>query len=59
MDINEKLDVILKEVHENNMMLNQIIKFINSWIQNSNNENINDFNMNILANLIGNMFERR
>ena len=39
-------------------MLNQIIKFINSWIQNSNNENMNDFNMNILANLIGNMFER-
>lgn len=57
--MNEKLDLIFKEVHENNIMLNQIIKFINSWIQNSNNENMNDFNMNILANLIGNMFERR
>lgn len=56
--MNEKLDLIFKEVHKNNIMLNQIIKFINSWIQNSNNENMNDFNMNILANLIGNMFER-
>lgn len=55
----ESLEEIKNIAYENNLMLNQIIKFINLWAQNSDRENMNDFNMNILANLIGNMFERR
>ena len=42
----------IKEVHENNIMLRQIIKVINTWIKHHPQENANDFNMNVIANLI-------
>ena len=47
----------IKEVHENNIMLKQIIKVINTWISHHPQENANDFNMNVIANLISNVFE--
>ena len=43
---------LIKEIHENNIMLKQIIKFINTWIKHHPQENANDFNMNVIANLI-------
>lgn len=45
---------LIKEIHENNIMLKQIIKLINIWISNHNQENENDFNMNVIANIISN-----
>ena len=42
----------IKETHENNIMLRQIIKVINTWIKHHPQENANDFNMNVIANLI-------
>jgi len=45
---------LLKETHENNIMLKEIIKFINTYLSNHNNENNNDFFRNVLANLISN-----
>ena len=45
---------LIKETHENNIMLRQIIKVINTWFAHHNQENVNDFNMNIIANLISN-----
>ena len=45
---------LLKETHENNIMLKEIIKFINTYLSNHNNENDNDFFRNVLANLISN-----
>lgn len=45
---------LLKETHENNIMLKEIIKFINTYLSNHNNENYNDFFRNVLANLISN-----
>ena len=45
---------LIKETHENNIMLRQIIKVINTWIKYHQQENANDFNMNIIANLISN-----
>ena len=42
----------IKEIHENNIMLRQIIKVINTWIKHHPQENANDFNMNVIANLI-------
>ena len=42
----------IKETHENNIMLRQIIKVINTWIKHHQQENVNDFNMNVIANLI-------
>ena len=43
---------LIKETHENNIMLRQIIKVINTWIKRHPQENANDFNMNVIANLI-------
>lgn len=45
---------LLKETHENNIMLKEIIRFINTYLSNHNNENDNDFFRNVLANLISN-----
>ena len=47
----------IRETHENNIMLRQIIKVINTWIKHHPQENANDFNMNVIANLISNVFE--
>ena len=43
---------IRNETHENNIMLKQIIKVINTYIAHHNQENNNDFDRNVLANLI-------
>ena len=45
---------LIRETHENNIMLKQIIKVINTWIKHHPQENANDFNMNVIANLISN-----
>ena len=42
----------IRETHENNIMLRQIIKVINTWIKHHTQENANNFNMNVIANLI-------
>lgn len=39
---------------KNNIMLRQIIKYINTTIAHHNQENANDFGMNVWANLISN-----
>ena len=43
---------LIKETHENNIMLRQIIKVINTWIRHHPQENDNDFNRNVMANLV-------
>ena len=43
---------LIKETNENNIMLRQIIKYLNHEIAYDNQENANDFNMNVIANLI-------
>lgn len=48
------LDRIRAETHENNIMLKQICKVINMYLANHHQENEDDFNRNILANLISN-----
>ena len=48
---------IKKETHENNIMLRQICKVINHYLRNHNNENMNDFSRNILANLFSNIID--
>lgn len=42
----------LRETHENNIMLKQIIKVINTYIAHHNQENSNDFDRNVLANIV-------
>ena len=45
---------LIKETYENNIMLRQIIKVINTWFAHHPQENANNFNMNVIANLISN-----
>lgn len=53
------LEQIQQEVHENNLMLKEIISVINYWLANHQNENDNDFGRNILANLISNAIDKK
>ena len=48
----EALDGIYSEVHENNVMLHQICQVINTYLGRHHSENEDDFNRNVLANLI-------
>ena len=43
---------IRDETHENNIMLKSIIKYLANEASNADNENIQDFGRNILANII-------
>lgn len=51
------LEQLIREIHENNMMLKQIIKVINTWLSHHNQENSNDFDRNVLANIISQVFD--
>ena len=42
---------------KNNIMLRQIIKVINTWFAYDNQENYNDFNRNVMVNLVSNIFD--
>ena len=63
--IEDSLEQIRKETHENNMMLRQIVKVINTYIIRHHQENEDDFSRNVLANLISStidinrLFKRR
>lgn len=48
----DNLERIRDETHENNIMLRQIVNFINNTILNARKENEDDFGRNVLANLI-------
>ena len=54
-EIMEVLDGIYAEVHENNIMLRQIVKVINVYIARHHQENDDDFNRNVLANMVSNI----
>lgn len=51
------VEQLIRETHENNIMLRQIIKVINTWFSHHNQENENDFERNIMANLVSNIFD--
>lgn len=52
----ETLERIRDETHENNIMLRQIIKYLNHKAANALKENEDDFGRNVLANLVSNYF---
>lgn len=56
---NDKLDKLLELTEENNQMLKNIIGYIQYKISMANNENMNDFSMNVLANIISNQLENK
>ncbi len=55
----EKFDKLLKLTEENNKLLKNIIGYIQYKISMANNENMNDFSMNVLANIISNQLENK
>ena len=46
------IEMLREEIHENNFMLRQIIKVINTHLSRFHQENEDDFERNVLANLI-------
>lgn len=55
----EALDEIYSEVHENNIMLRQIHQVINTMLARHHQENEDDFNRNVLANLVSGLVNIR
>ena len=53
------LNELYSEVHENNLMLRQIIGVINTHLAHHHQENEDDFGRNVLANLISGMVDLR
>jgi hypothetical protein len=53
--LTEILDDLCSEVHENNIMLRQIVKVINVYLARHHAENDDDFNRNVLANMVSNV----
>lgn len=47
----------IRETHENNKMLKQIIKVINTYLSRHHQENEDDFIRNIIANQISNLMD--
>lgn len=47
----------IKETHENNIMLKQIIKVLNTYLARHHQENEDDFMRNVLANLVSSGFD--
>ena len=45
---------LIREVHENNLMLRNIIAYINAQAQ---NKDLKDFSMNVIANIVGNKID--
>lgn len=54
MGLEDKIDQLYKEVHENNIMLRSIIKYLNAQIAAKNSKDSKDFGLNLIANVIGN-----
>ena len=50
---------LVRETHENNVMLRQIIRVINTYLSRHHQENEDDFNRNVLANLLSEALELR
>ena len=50
---------LLEEVHENNIMLHQICDVINVYLGRHHQENEDDFERNVLANIVSNIFDSR
>lgn len=48
---------LIRETHENNKMLKQIIKIINTYLSRHHQENEDDFIRNIIANQISNLMD--
>ena len=55
--LKESVKQIRAETHENNIMLRQICKVINVYLRNHNQENVDDFGRNVLANVFSNLFD--
>ena len=51
------IEQLICETHENNIMLKQIIKVVNTWFAHHNQENENDFDRNVLANMISSVID--
>ena len=55
----ETLKEIYSEVHENNIMLHQLCQVVNTYLSRHHLENEDDFDRNVLANLVSEIINKR
>ena len=55
----DRLEDVEEEVHENNIMLRQIIKVINIYLSRHHQENEDDFGRNVMANIVSEVIGRK
>ena len=48
----DSIKQIKREVHQNNLMLSDICNVVNTYLANHHKENEEDFNRNVLANML-------
>jgi hypothetical protein len=48
----DSIKQIKREVHQNNLMLSDICNVVNTYLANHHKENEEDFNRNVLANIL-------
>ena len=48
----DSIEQIKQETHENSLMLSQLCSVVNTWLSHHPQENEDDFERNILANLV-------
>ena len=53
----DTLDQMAREIHQNNLMLNDLCNVVNVYLANHSRENEDDFGRNVLANLISNVID--
>lgn len=58
MDYSEERE-LLQLTRENNQMLKSLTGYTINHVQNANEENLNDFLMNVVANMLSTQFENR
>ena len=50
---------LVKETHENNIMLRQIVQYLKNEMTHASQENMDDFGRNVLANIVSSKLDIR
>lgn len=53
----DSIEQIRRETHENHSMLSDLCSVVSTWLAHHNQENEDDFNRNVLANLVSSFLD--
>lgn len=54
----EKIYALYDVVHENNKMLRQLVRVVNTYLSRHHQENEDDFNRNVMANMVSEIINK-